>query len=406
MTAWSSSPGDLLPSLTLAWKGQRSLTSIRVDTPASGTRVPTRARLQWGAGYRDVDLVPGVESTFPAIRTDRVQVYFPLPAQAAGAAPLPLTVTELSLSGLRDLQRRIDPAATVTAACGTGPNAVVNGQSVPTQVVGTVRDVLNGSALTLTSCGPDVTLRRGANHLTITPSDAFAASSVSLTSRQRQRVTPVERSTEVASWGAVRRTVRVGPGGAAVLRVPENPNVGWRATLAGNTLSPVRVDGWQQGYLVPAGAGGLVTLEFLPDSTYRGALALGAGLVGLLLILSLWSLWQHRRTTPRSPADRQAPPPNQPVTLIALVLTGTLLGGPCVLVGILAGVLLAARRGRPVLTGGILVALAALLAAVVSALGWYHLAVLPDIVAGLGVGFLTSSLVSLDARPPQKESIR
>ena len=406
VTAWSSSPGDLLPSLTLEWKGQRSLTSIRVDTPASGSRVPTRVRLQWGGGYRDVDLEPGAESTFPAIRTDRIQLYFPLRAQAAGEAPLPLTVTEVALAGLRDLERRIDPAAPVTTACGAGPGAVVNGQSVPTQVVGTLRDVLSGGALALTSCGPDVTLRRGANHLTITPTETFAASSVTLTSRQRQRVSPVERSTEIGSWGAVRRTVRVGPGGAAVLRVPENPNPGWQATLEGNALSPVRVDGWQQGYLVPAGAGGLVTLEFLPDSTYRDSLTLGTCLVGLLLLLALWSLRRHRRTTRRAPAGWRAPPPGRPATVATAALLGTLLGGPCVLVGILAGVLLGARRGRPVLTGATLVALAALLSATVSALGWHHLATVPDVVAGLGVGLLTSSLVSLPARSPQKESVR
>lgn len=406
VTAWSSSPGDQLPSLTLEWKGERSLTSIRVDTPSSGTRVPTRVRLQWGAGYHDVDLAPGEESTFPAIRTDRIQLYFPLEAPAAGEAALPLTVTEVALDGVRDLERRIDPAAPVTAACGAGPPAVVNGQPVPTQVVGTVRDILGGAALTLTSCGPDVNLRRGANHVTIAPTAAFAASSVTLTSRQRQRVTPVERSTEIASWGAVRRTVRVGPGDAAVLRVPENPNPGWRATLGGTTLSPVRVDGWQQGYLVPAGAGGLVTMEFLPDRTYRQALVLGAGLASLLLLLTLWSLRRQRRAAPRPPAGWRAPSPGRPATVAAAALLGALLGGPCVLVGVLGGALLTARRGRPVLTGATLVALAALLAAALSALGWYHLAALPDVVAGLGVGFLTSSLVSLPARPPQKESLR
>jgi arabinofuranan 3-O-arabinosyltransferase len=404
-TAWSSSPGDLLPSLTLEWTGQRSLTSIRVDTPTNGTRVPARVRLQWGGGYRDVDLEPGEESTFSPIRTDRVQLYFPLPPQPAGAPALPLTVTEVALGGLGDLERRIDPAAAVTTACGAGPGAEVNGQSVPTQVSGTVRDVLSGGALTLTSCGPDVTLRRGANHVTITPTDTFAASSVNLTSRQRQRVHPVERSTEVGSWGAVRRTVRVGPGEAAVLRVPENPNAGWRATLGGRTLAAMRVDGWQQGYLVPAGAGGVVTLEFLPDRTYRDALILGTCVVALLLLLTSFSLWRGPRV-PSSPGEWRVVPPRRPTTIVAAALVGTLLGGPCVVVGTVAGVVLSARRGRPVLTGAILVAIAALSAAAVAALGWYHFSTLPDVVAALGVGLLTSSLVSSPVRPPQKESLR
>lgn len=405
-TAWSSSPGDLLPSLTLQWKGKRALTSIRVDTPATGGRVPTRVRLQWSGGYRDVDLEAGAETAFPAIRTDRVQLYFPLQPQPADQAPLPLTVTEVTLGGLRDLQHRVDPAAPATAACGTGPGTLVNGVPVATQVTGTLRDVLTGTALALKSCGPDVTLRQGANHVTVSPTDAFAASSVWLTSRQRQRAGAVERSTQVGSWGATRRTVSVGPGDAAVLRVPENPNPGWRATLGGRALTPVRVDGWQQGYLVPPGAGGLVTLEFLPDATYRTALVLGGALAGLLLLLTVATLWGGRRLPNRQPADWPGSPSPQPAVVAAAALLGLVLGGPCVAAGLLAGVLLTARGQRPVLTGGVLVAAAAVLAAAVSALGWYHFAALPDVVAGLGVGLLSSSLVTSGARPRQKEPVR
>src|SRR5262249_37029313 len=51
------------------------------------------------------------------------------------------------------------------------------------------------------------------------------------------------------SWGDTSRTVQVAAGRAAVLVVHENANAGWRATVDGRVLEPVRVDGWQQGFL-------------------------------------------------------------------------------------------------------------------------------------------------------------
>ena len=42
------------------------------------------------------------------------------------------------------------------------------------------------------------------------------------------------------------------------------------------------IDGWQQGYRVPAGAGGEVSLVYRPDRTYRTGLLVGLGLVVLL----------------------------------------------------------------------------------------------------------------------------
>ena len=81
-----------------------------------------------------------------------------------------------------------------------------------------------------------------------------------------------------------RRVVEVGPGNSAVLRVAQNFNAGWRAELDGKRLAALRVDGWQQGFVVPGGAGGTVHLVFEPDSSYRTALLVG-GVVALLLVV-------------------------------------------------------------------------------------------------------------------------
>jgi arabinofuranan 3-O-arabinosyltransferase len=70
---------------------------------------------------------------------------------------------------------------------------------------------------------------------------------------------------------------------ASLLVLNHNFNTGWRAsTVAGAELAPVRVNGWQQGYVVPAGAGVTIREEFAPTGTYRLLLLVGLlGLVGL-----------------------------------------------------------------------------------------------------------------------------
>jgi hypothetical protein len=83
-----------------------------------------------------------------------------------------------------------------------------------------------------------------------------------------------------------------------VLIVHENANPGWRATMAGKVLRPVRLEGWQQGWIVPAGAGGDVDLRFTPGNSYR--VALGTGLLLVLLLALLGSTDLRRRRRQRS----------------------------------------------------------------------------------------------------------
>ena len=67
----------------------------------------------------------------------------------------------------------------------------------------------------------------------------------------------------------------VGPGEEAVLAIPENANAGWVATVDGHPLARTRVDGWQQAWIVPAGAGGVVVLACTPDHSDRLGLLIG-----------------------------------------------------------------------------------------------------------------------------------
>lgn len=89
------------------------------------------------------------------------------------------------------------------------------------------------------------------------------------------------------AWGPSVRRVAVGAGAASYLQVAQNYSGGWVAALHGRTLQPVRLDGWEQGWILPGGAAGTVTMTFTPDATYRAGLALGALFLVVLALLAL-----------------------------------------------------------------------------------------------------------------------
>jgi arabinofuranan 3-O-arabinosyltransferase len=108
--------------------------------------------------------------------------------------------------------------------------------------------------------------------------------------------------------------------------------------MGGRTLTPVQLDGWQQGWKVPAGPGGTVTMTFAPDGTYR--LGLGFGAV-LLLVLACLAVFGRRR----SPYEAVGPRQRLPVALLAAAaFVVTLVVGGVVMALVLVPLLLAARR--------------------------------------------------------------
>ena len=86
-----------------------------------------------------------------------------------------------------------------------------------------------------------------------------------------------------------------------------NFNPGWDATLNGHALTPLRLDGWQQGFVVPAGPGGTITLSFRPAAVYHLALAVSLVAVAILLAVAAWSFTgRRRRRDGRDPGSGQA----------------------------------------------------------------------------------------------------
>ena len=95
------------------------------------------------------------------------------------------------------------------------------------------------------------------------------------------------RGVRVMSWTPEKRTLRIGAGPATYVQVAQNFNSGWTATLGGRTLKAVSLSGWEQGWIVPAGVSGVITMKFEPDQTYRAALLIGGLFLLALFILAI-----------------------------------------------------------------------------------------------------------------------
>ncbi|NEE17675.1 DUF3367 domain-containing protein, partial [Streptomyces sp. SID7499] len=102
-----------------------------------------------------------------------------------------------------------------------------------------------------------------------------------------------------------------------------------KATLDGKELTPLRIDGWQQAWLIPEGEGGKVTLEYEPARIYQVGL-IGAGV--LLLVLVGLAFGRRRGAEPYAAEEQPVVPgPGLVLGTVALTLVGVVIAGPLAL---------------------------------------------------------------------------
>lgn len=351
-TVWIAGVGDSDPAVNLTWGKERTIDRLRIEgAPESGSS-PTRAVIEAAGETRQVALTQDSMGYFEPIKASSAKITFPMQVTRPDGEPVaPLAVKEIQLDGTKDLRTVWSADARTGAACGFGPDITVNGTKYRTKVTGTQGQVVAGTPMDLEVCGKrqDVELTMGEHELRATSTGQFAVTSLTLEPRGGGPVAPEVRARGVSidQWDATTRRVSVGAGDEGVLRIPENVNAGWRAELDGEELEPLRLDSWQQGFRLPAGAGGTVKLYFTPDSTYRLQMFLGA-----LLALSMFAVavvLELRRDVNRTATVTRLPRwllRGRPRTWILGSLAAYLLGGVPVLVGVVAGAV-QSRRGRP-----------------------------------------------------------
>ncbi|MFF0199624.1 alpha-(1-_3)-arabinofuranosyltransferase family protein [Streptomyces sp. NPDC005017] len=332
-TAWIA--GDR-PTLRLSWPDKQPVSEL-VLAPAGGlTTRPTEVTLSSpdGATVAAVDGNGWVR--FPAITTDRLDITVTKTAPLTLHNPvvdedlqLPVGLTEAYIPVLdRYRAPQPDPERAFELPCGKGPVVAVDGKLYETGVSGLVRDLTEHRAVDVTLCGTDaeggaLELSEGSHRLESSDSGALLLTDVTLTRGTFTEPSSAGRELGIEDWLGDRREVTVGSGAASYLTTYENHNDGWKATLNGRELTPVRLDGWQQGWRVPAGPGGTVQLSYEPSGTYEAAL-IGSG-VGIAVLIGL-ALWRRRAENPDEPQPA-APAPGVWLGTVALTLVAVVVAG-------------------------------------------------------------------------------
>ncbi len=378
-TAWTAPQGVVqhktAPTLTLKLPGPSEVAGLRI-TPSSSVLPahPTLVAIDLGDGPQVRPLSSNGGTQTLSLRphvTDTVKLS--LLAWDDIIDRTALGFDQLKPPGLAEvsaLDARGTPIAAADAArnraraidlpCGRGPIIGVAGQFVQTSIDTTVGAVLDGEPVPARPCGSgSIALPAGEQELLVSPGGAFVVDGVQLAGPLASQLRPAATvPASTGEWSADHRKLDVAPSASSrVLVVPESINPGWTARAAdGSRLAPVTVNGWQQGWVLPPGTAGPVTLSFTSNALYR------AGLIGGLALLPLLALVAFLPVRRPRPTDEAARPwhPGRVTTSVAVVAAAAVISGiPGIIVGGAALGLRYVLRSREKLCEAVTVGLAA-----------------------------------------------
>jgi arabinofuranan 3-O-arabinosyltransferase len=297
-TSWISGTSDQRPTLSIRWARAKVIDRVTILQPPGGSSLLQVTMTGSGGQQRAGVIGAGGRLSFLPMRTDRLTLSFT-------ASQLPVQVSEVVIPGVRPLASR--GPRPVRLGCGLGPTISLNGGLVPTRAAGTVTDLLEGRPLAYSACSP-VMVQAGQNRVTEPASDPagfdIQAAVLDGGALSAHPASPSEPARTIR-WTAASRSLMVDARQRSYLEVAENFNAAWQARIGGRTLAPVRLAGWEQGWLLPAGTRGLVTLTYRPDTAYRAGLF--GGLAALALVLLAAAAPRRRRPMASGPTLTQAP---------------------------------------------------------------------------------------------------
>jgi arabinofuranan 3-O-arabinosyltransferase len=313
-------------------------TLVAVDL-GSGPQV---RRVATDAGAQSLDLKPRITDTVTlsllawddvidrtALGFDQLKPPGLAEVTAVDAHRAPIAAADAS----RDRDR------TIELPCGRGPILGVAGQFVQTSVRTTVGALLDGDPVRAQPCQAEpITLPAGQQELLISPGATFVVDGVQLAGPRAHEIasTPTVPA-DVGTWTADHREITVAASPVSrVLVVPESVNPGWIAHAGDGTgLRPVTVNGWQQGWVLPPGTSGPVTLTFELNGWYRAGLIGGLALLPLLALLAFVPVRRPRASDEPSRVWH----PHAVVVSAATLIAGAVISGVAgvVVVGMAVG---------------------------------------------------------------------
>ncbi|GLH97743.1 coagulation factor 5/8 type [Phytohabitans aurantiacus] len=296
-TVWYAADDDKQPWLRLTWPKSREITGLKVALHEEiAASHPWSVTVLGDGGVRG-----GVLSADGTIAFDRPMTTNEITVLLSDTTPArsydpygnkfdPLPVAVAELTALPDKGKlAVDEDAIVRLPCGSGPILNIAGTTFATSIRATRKQLLELREVWATVCkSEEVELPAGESRVVAAGTTLATPTRLALTTSE----TPEAEGSHVSvsDWSASERHVTVAASSKhRVLVLRENANPGWIATAAGETLRPITIDGWQQGWVLPAGVAGDVTLRFGPDRQYQWGLAGGATLALIVLVVALLS---------------------------------------------------------------------------------------------------------------------
>jgi arabinofuranan 3-O-arabinosyltransferase len=295
-TSWVADPFDPFPTIEISWAERRLVSGFRLvsaEHPVAAR--PLSVEVEAGGIRRQLDVEDGWVR-FPSLRTGHLTITITRWSGSRSVDPVtgheiqaPPGIAEIEVPGTGDLIVAPDYDGPTGRVCGLGPTVVLDGVELSTRVDGTYRDIAESRPLRWRVCGRSgwqIDLGPGHHVMEIQADAAFTVDTAVLRRLDASASEPGRvGSATVRQWDQTDRVVDVRTAEPALLVVPENYNRGWVAHAGGSELRSLRVDGWQQGWVLPESYDGEVNLVFTPQRTFT--LGLGAGLLGVVVLLGL-----------------------------------------------------------------------------------------------------------------------
>lgn len=325
------------PVIHLKWPDKQPVGEIVLPAAGGLSTRPEKIEISSPDGAATAGVDENGNARFAPITTDEMDITITETAPLTVHNPvaddnlqLPVGLTEVYVPALDKYRTpQPDPTDTFSLPCGQGPTMSVDGELFETSAKGKVQDLTDRRPVDITLCqegkkADTIRLDAGAHSVETGDAGPLTVMDASLTTGTPGRLDETSRDLRVKDWLGDRRELKVGSGAASYLTTYENVNDGWKATLGGKELTSLRLDGWQQGWLVPQGEGGTVKLTYEPSQIYEIGLILSG-----VAILALIALVLIRRRDPNP--DTPAPPPPAPGPIlgtVALTLIAAVVAGP------------------------------------------------------------------------------
>lgn len=220
-----------------------------------------------------------------------------------GMVALPVSVAEVRVGD----SPRLDPSAGIDTGC-RDDLLTIDGRAVPVRITGTAADGLARRELRVEGCAPAV-LGSPESLVMTEPGSrtGFDIDQLVLSGPRRVLAPASTGRVDAVRHRDTSYTVRVpGRDTDRWLVLGQSHNRGWEATIDGADLGPpVVIDGFANGWLLPAGADAVVELRWTPQRLVDWALRLSVLAVAAAALIA----WRGRpdRGPPRSALARTEP---------------------------------------------------------------------------------------------------